>query len=71
MTRPLRYALYALAAVLMVPAVVGLVDAWCWTLLGRTMSSVEWGEGRVWVAWMFAAIGFVSLLPTIGMTERG
>lgn len=48
MTRPLRIALYALALLLMVPALLMAADAWSWLVIGHTMTGHDWfAEDRI------------------------
>lgn len=57
MDRLLRYALLALALLLMVPALLMLADAWTWIVFDRTLTGLEWWRsGRPLVAWLMAAI---------------
>lgn len=57
MDRPLRYALLALALLLMVPALLMLVDAWTWIVFDHTLTGLEWWwSGRGLVAWLMVAI---------------
>lgn len=68
---PLRLALYALAAVLMVPALMMLADAWCWIVIGYNLTGYEWWQsGRLPIAVLLLFVGAVAASIPAG-TERG
>lgn len=68
----IRLALYLLAAVLLLPAAIGLVDAWCYVMLGSTVSPIVWDSGRVAVAWLCAiiAIPVAGIATEVGAMDR-
>jgi len=56
-----RFLLFALGAFLAMPAAVGLLDAWCYTLLGAQATGLDWTGGRSVVAYLFGAVSIVPL----------
>jgi uncharacterized sodium:solute symporter family permease YidK len=59
---------------LLTPAIVGLVDIWCWTMLGHSASGIDWNEPRVVASIMMAALaGFAFLVSCaiVSNLERG
>ena len=61
----IRLALYILAGALLLPAATGLVDAWCYIMLGETVSPVDWDPSRVATAWIFTILG----IPVTGLAS--
>ena len=61
----IRPALYILAGALLLPAAIGLVDAWCYIMLGETVSPVDWDFSRAATAWIFTFLG----IPVTGIAS--
>ncbi len=70
-----RFLILALTATLMIffcaPAALGIVDAWCYLMLGAQVSSVEWNSTTVPIAWVMALLGVFCLLIPVNTAERG
>lgn len=54
-----RFLLLALSAFFALPAAVGIVDAWCYTLLGAQATGLDWTGGRAVTAYLSAAVTIV------------
>jgi hypothetical protein len=63
-----RFLLLAICTALTIffatPAVLGIVDSWCYVVLGRTVTGVDWSGGNAMVAWAM-------LIPMIGCVFVG
>jgi hypothetical protein len=49
------------------PAIVGIVDIWCWTVLGHTVSGTNWIDSRVVSAFLMAALAGLVLAAVCGI----
>jgi hypothetical protein len=59
---------------LLSPAIMGLVDIWCWTMLGHTVSGTNWIDGRVVASFIMAALAGLVVIAVCGIisgVERG
>lgn len=63
-----RYLLLALGAFFAMPAAVGIIDAWCYTLLGAQATGLDWSDGRSLTAYIFGAL---SIVPILLGSKRG
>lgn len=70
MTRLLKVALGVLALLLLTPTIVGMIDAWCWTILGHQASSIKWSEGRAAIASSMLVLGVLSALVVLLVEKR-
>lgn len=64
-----RILLLALGVFLALPAVVGIVDAWCYTLLGAQATGLDWTGGRSVTAYIFGAISIAPIAFSLLMDE--
>ena len=64
----------AIIFLLLTPAIVGMVDIWCWTVLGHTVSGTNWIDGRVVASFIMAALAGLVVIAVCGIisgVERG
>jgi hypothetical protein len=54
---------------LLTPAIVGLVDIWCWTMLGHSASGIDWNEPRVVASIMMAALAGFAFLASCAIVS--
>ena len=52
--KALQALFFTLAAAFVAPAVIGLVDAWAWLLVGEQISWIQWNSWRLLLAGGFA-----------------
>ena len=57
----------SLILLLLTPAIVGMVDIWCWTVLGHTVSGTTWIDGRVVASFIMAALAGLVIVAVCGI----
>lgn len=67
--KPLRYLFFTLAAALVSPAVIGMVDAWAWLMTGGQVSWMDWNRDRVMTAWAFLFLAAGAAFAAFGMRD--
>ena len=67
--RAILVMLLIMAILLAVPAVLGIVDVWSWTVFDRKVSGLDWTDGRGLAA--LAMAGASGLLAIIFTEARG
>ena len=60
----------SLILLLLTPAIVGLVDIWCWTMLGHSASGIDWNEPRVVASIMMAALAGFAFLASCAIVSN-
>lgn len=58
-TSVLSMVAFATAGILLVPAALGLVDVWFYTIYGITVSGIDWTVTRI------LGTGFMTILATV------
>jgi hypothetical protein len=60
----------AIILLLLSPAIMGLVDIWCWTMLGYTASGTNWIDHRVVSAFLMAALAGLVFIASCGIISH-
>ena len=63
------YLFAALTALFISPAIIGLVDAWFWIVLGNQATGREWEFGRVMLAWFLLFPALLCLLAAMASRD--
>ena len=63
------YLFAALTALFISPAIMGLVDAWAWIVLGEQVTGKKWEIGRVMLAWFLLFPALLCLLAAMASRD--